>query len=87
MPVDVAFKPSVEKDLRSLPASIVRRVFDQVDILKVNPLPRRAVKLMGAEDLYRIRIGAYRLIYGIDRDAKAVPIHYVRHRGAADRRL
>ena len=76
----VVVKPSVEKDLRSLPRSIVARVFKQIEALKDEPVPRQSIKLAGAEHLYRIRIGDYRVIYGVDRDLKQVIVHYVRHR-------
>jgi mRNA interferase RelE/StbE len=76
----VVLKPSVEKDLRSLPRSIVARVFKQIEALKDEPVPRQSIKLAGAEHLYRIRIGDYRVIYGVDRDLKQVIVHYVRHR-------
>jgi len=53
----VVFKPSVEKDLRSLPKSVTARVFKQVEALKDEPFPRQSIKLAGAEQLCRIRRG------------------------------
>ena len=40
-------KPSLEKDLRSLPKSIIVRVMKQIDELANDPLPRKAIKLEG----------------------------------------
>ncbi|PYS21796.1 MAG: type II toxin-antitoxin system RelE/ParE family toxin [Acidobacteria bacterium] len=80
-------KPSVEKDLRSLPKSTIIRVMKQIDELANEPLPRKALKLEGGEDLYRVRVGDYRIVYGIDRIAKLVTIHYVRHRRDVYRKL
>jgi len=77
---NIIFKPSVEKDLRALSKSVISRVMKQIEALKDNPLPRRSIKLAGAERLYRIRIGDYRVVYGLDRETKQVVIHYVRHR-------
>ncbi len=76
----IILKPSVEKDLRPLPKSAVARVIDQIERLKNDPLPRQAIKLSGAERLYRIRVGDYRIIYEVDSKAKHVIVHYVRHR-------
>jgi mRNA interferase RelE/StbE len=76
----VVFKPSVEKDLRVLPPSVVERVFKKIEALKDEPFPRQSTKLAGAEHLYRIRIGDYRVIYSVDKDLKQVIVHYVRHR-------
>jgi len=76
----VIYKPSVEKDLRSLSQSTVTRVIKQVDSLRDNPISRSSVKLTGSKGLYRIRVGDYRVIYGVDQYAKQVTVHYVRHR-------
>jgi len=83
----VVLKPSLEKDLRSLPKSIIVRVMRQIDELANDPLPRKAIKLEGGNDLYRVRVGDYRVIYGVDQSAKLVTIHYVRHRRDVYRRL
>jgi mRNA interferase RelE/StbE len=83
----VVLKPSVEKDLRSLPRSIVARVFRQIETLKDEPFPRQSIQLAGAERLYRIRIGDYRVIYGVDNTLKQVLVHYVRHRREVYRHL
>ncbi|HYA03689.1 MAG TPA: type II toxin-antitoxin system RelE/ParE family toxin [Syntrophobacteria bacterium] len=76
----VALKPSVEKDLRSLPPSVVGRVLKQIEGLSDEPFPRQSRKLAGAEQLYRLRVGDYRVVYGVDKAAKEVIVHYVRHR-------
>jgi mRNA interferase RelE/StbE len=80
-------KPSLEKDLRSLPKSIIVRVMKQIEELATDPLPRKAIKLEGGEDLYRVRVGDYRIVYGLDRAARLLTIHYVRHRRDVYRRL
>ncbi|MGH2453771.1 MAG: type II toxin-antitoxin system RelE family toxin [bacterium] len=76
----IVLKPSVEKDLRSLPSSALRRVWDRLRALADAPHPQESVKLTGTERLYRIRVGNYRIIYGVDNNAKLVTVHYVRHR-------
>ncbi|MBM4444957.1 MAG: type II toxin-antitoxin system RelE/ParE family toxin [Chloroflexi bacterium] len=74
------YRPSVEKDLRSLPREAIARIVRQIDALQQDPLPRHSVKLAGSEGLYRIRVGNYRVVYGVDRHARQVTVHYVRHR-------
>ena len=80
-------KPSVEKDLRSLPKSVIKRVWAKIDALADDPTPGHSVKLAAAESLHRIRVGDYRVIYGVDHPSKQVIIHYVRHRKDAYRTL
>lgn len=80
-------KPSVEKDLRSLPQSVISRVFKQIETLQENPCPRGSRKLSAAEELYRVRVGDYRIVYGLDKDARQVIVYYVRHRRDVYRHL
>lgn len=77
---NLIFKPSVEKDFRRLPKPVVPRVMERMESLRDNPLPHQSLKLAGAEQLYRVRVGDYRVVYGVDHDAKQVIIHHVRHR-------
>ena len=46
----------------------------------MNMFPYNSVKLSGTDDLYRIRVGDYRVIYGVDHNLKLIVIHYIRHR-------
>jgi mRNA interferase RelE/StbE len=84
---EVFLKPSVEKDLRALPRSAIARIWGRFETLRHDPLPRQSVKLEGAQRLYRIRVGVYRIIYEVDKEAREVTIHYVRHRKDAYRAM
>jgi mRNA interferase RelE/StbE len=84
---NITFKPSVEKDLRPLPKSVVARVMERIEKLKDEPFPHQAVKLSGTERLYRIRVGDYRIVYEIDTEAKQITIQYIRHRREVYRAL
>ncbi len=77
------FKPSVEKDLRRLPKYVARRVLERIEVLRDDPFPRGAIKLAGAERIYRARVGRYRIVYEVDPKSKKVVIQYVRHRRTA----
>ena len=83
----VTFKASVDKDLGNLPKELVARVWKRFELLKHEPFPRQALKLEGSEALYRIRVGDYRIVYGVDLQAREVVIHHVRHRREAYRSL
>jgi mRNA interferase RelE/StbE len=73
-------KPSVEKDLRSLTKSAISRVIKALEHLADDPFPRQAIKLKGGKQLYRLRVGDYRVVYSINQKAKEIIVHYVRHR-------
>ena len=83
----VKAKPSVEKDLRSLPKSAITRVLNWLERLANDPFPRQALRLEGGELLYRLRVGDYRIIYSVDTTALEVTIHHVRHRREVYRTL
>jgi mRNA interferase RelE/StbE len=83
----VILKPSVEKDLRSLAPSVLKRVFMRIEALEGNPCPRGSLKLAGAELLYRIRVGDYRIVYAVDKDARQVVVYYARQRRDVYRQL
>jgi len=83
----VYLKPSVEKDLSRLPPMFVPRVLAAIEGLRTAPFPPGTVKLTGAERLYRLRIGSYRIIYEVDVHTRKVTVYYVRHRREAYRSL
>jgi mRNA interferase RelE/StbE len=79
----VLLKPSVEKDLRPIPAAQLRRIWARIGSLSANPIPRQSIKLSCGERPYRVRAGDHKAIYRIDRDRKFAVVHYVRHRAHA----
>jgi mRNA interferase RelE/StbE len=64
----VEFKPSAAKALARLPGKDRKRIATVVDALREDPRPEGCRKLEGSDDLYRIRAGAYRVVYAV-RDA------------------
>jgi mRNA interferase RelE/StbE len=71
------------KDLQRLPQSVRVRIGNRIDALANEPRPRGTVKLAG--DLYRIRVGTYRILYQVDDNASVVTIARIRHRREAYR--
>ena len=61
----VFFKPSADRQLRKLPSDVQRRIVGEVATLAFNPRPPGVVKLTGDDNLWRIRIGNYRMVYEI----------------------
>ena len=84
-PYELVLKPSVERDLRQLPSAVVARTLSRIGALSTNPLPRGAMKLSGAERLYRLRLSDYRVVYEVDAGMRRVVVYYVRHRSTVYR--
>lgn len=60
------------KFIRSLSdAVLMRRIRSAIDLLAENPRHAGAVKLPGEDNLYRVRVGDYRIIYRIQ-DAQLI---------------
>lgn len=74
------FKKSVAKDLRSIPKRDVTRILKCFDSLSDDPRAPGCEKLSGRER-YRMRQGAYRIIYEINDDKLIVIV--VKHRRLA----
>jgi mRNA interferase RelE/StbE len=71
---------SARKELEVLPEQIAERVLKRIESLTVTPRPDRCRKLVGSENLWRIRISDYRVIYAIDDSKSLIDIIAVRHR-------
>jgi mRNA interferase RelE/StbE len=61
----IQFAPSARRQLGELPRPVQQRITSSIDQLAVSPRPRGSIKLEGEDDLYRIRVGKYRIIYAI----------------------
>ena len=81
----VTFARSARKELEKLPSIVVPRVIAHIEGLIRVPRPPGAIKLQGNKSLWRIRVGDYRVIYGIDDSARIIDISAVRHRRDAYR--
>lgn len=75
----------MRKELQNLDPQISRRVLKQIETLVVNPRPVGVAKLEGASDLWRVRVGQWRIVYRISDRDRLVDVIAVRHRGDAYR--
>ena len=84
---EIIFERQVEKVYRRLPADLLERLDRAILALVDDPRPRKCKKLTGYEDLYRIRVGDWRVTYAIEDDRLVVLIVEVAPRGGAYRDL
>ncbi len=75
----VFFKKSVEKDLKRIPQKYLLKILEKTGSLKSNPRPEGSEKLTGLYR-YRIRQGAYRIVYSIQDKELTVWVVKVGHR-------
>lgn len=84
-PYRLFIKASAAKEIERLPTKKLRRaIVARIRALAEDPRPPGCVKLSGA-DKYRIRRGAYRILYRIEDDRLVVVVVRVAHRKLAYR--
>jgi mRNA interferase RelE/StbE len=71
---------SAEKEIADLQPDLRQRIIDHIRALAVIPRPAGCKKLSGVDRAWRIRIGAYRVVYEINDAAQSVEIRAVAHR-------
>lgn len=76
---------SARKEIDAIPARTAVRIVEAVGQLSENPRPAGCKKLKGHDDLWRIRIGGYRVIYFIGDAIRLVRIEKVSDRKDAYR--
>jgi len=82
----IAVLPRAEKEIAALDRAVLVRVDARINALAVNPRPPDCRKMAGAADLWRIRVGDWRVIYGIRDRELVVLVVKVGHRGDVYRR-
>ena len=76
----IDIKPSARRELDNLSDSLIARLVPKIEGLAANPRPSGCRKLRGYKDLWRIRVGDYRVVYIIDDDRKMVSVTRIAHR-------
>ena len=79
---EVKFTTRAVKDLRKLPRQIQDQITSSLELLRINPFAEilQFKKLKTAKNLYRIRIGNYRIVYEIHGNMLLIVVVRVGHR-------
>ena len=83
---ELKFKAPVAKDLRNIPKEHVQKILLQIDRLATDPRAEGSKKLSGY-DLYRRRVGKYRIVYEMRDHQLIIVVIKVGHRSKIYRRL
>lgn len=78
----IVFKQSVARDFRKILPRDVKRLLRRIEKLAVHPRGQGSMKLTGGE-YYRVRLGAYRIVYEVRDDCLVVVVIKVAHRSKA----
>ncbi len=77
---EVHILPRVYKTWKRLPKPFLRRLIERIQALASDPRPPGSKKLRGHKDVYRLRVGDYRILYRIDDERRRVIILNIGHR-------
>jgi mRNA interferase RelE/StbE len=77
---EIVFAAQADRQFRKLERPVQQRLSGAIDGLRGNQRPPGSKRLTGAEDLWRIRVGAYRIVYTIVDDQLVVLVVKLGHR-------
>ena len=59
----IEFTPRAEREFKALDGSVRGRIKQRIDSLAEKPYPAGIKKIEGEDELYRLRVGDYRILY------------------------
>ncbi len=78
MPHSVFLSAAATRQRRSFPEDIRARLDEAIGALADSPNPVGSLKMSGSGNLYRLRVGDYRVIYAVN--AEEVVVQAIGHR-------
>jgi len=76
----IEFALAAVRQFSKLPRDAQRRIAPHVDALAEQPRPESAKRLVANEELWRIRVGSYRVVYAVEDDHLLVLVVNLGHR-------
>lgn len=77
---EVIFSDRAEKELSQLDLGVRRRIIKAIEQLAENPLKKANVKKLAGSELYRLRVGDYRIVFDSHGKTKRIRIILLGHR-------
>jgi mRNA-degrading endonuclease RelE of RelBE toxin-antitoxin system len=79
--MNITWKPKARKQLRKLPADRQQQIYNAICALEEMPdVSADVKKKKGTKDIYRLRVGRYRVIFGFYESIQIVEIQEVKKR-------
>ncbi len=80
MTYEVEITPAAKRQIKKLTKSIQQLIVERLEELVDNPRPPGVIKMEAEENLYRVRVGDYRIIYEIQDSVLLIVVVKVGHR-------
>jgi mRNA interferase RelE/StbE len=62
----IEISPAAARQLKKIDRRVLLQIAEKIDLPAAEPRPRGCEKLSGYDNLYRVRIGDYRIVYGVE---------------------
>ena len=76
----IEFALAAVRQFSKLPRDAQRRIAPYIDALAGQPRPEGAKRLVATEELWRIRVGSYRVVYAVEGARLLVLVVKIGHR-------
>lgn len=77
----VVFTPKAREDLSGLDKAIAQRILDKIKWFSQNADIMRHKALTGRfADMFRFRVGDWRILYTVDHPSQELTVRFIRHR-------
>jgi mRNA interferase RelE/StbE len=76
----IEFAPSAKRQLQKLPREVQLKLNQRIGSLSLDPRPIGSRKLKGSDELWRIRVSDYRVVYEVREKILVVLVVRVAHR-------
>lgn len=87
MPHEIKVSPAAARQLKKIDGRALSQIAAKIDSLAVEPRPHGCEKLSGYDDLYRVRVGDYRIVYGVEDRLVLIVVLKVGNRAEVYRRI
>ncbi|MBE2219641.1 MAG: type II toxin-antitoxin system RelE/ParE family toxin [Ignavibacteria bacterium] len=77
---EILFARTARKELEDIEVRFAVQILKKIEGLSLNPRPTGSKKLKGEKNLWRLRVGNYRVIYSISDSDKLIDVSVIRHR-------
>ena len=62
----IEVSPAAARQLKKIDRRVLPQIAEKIDLLADEPRPHGCEKLSGYDNLYRVRVGDYRIVYGVE---------------------
>jgi mRNA interferase RelE/StbE len=76
----IKWKKSAQKELKKIDKVQIPKIIVAIEKLSLEPYPINHKKILGSNDIFRIKINNYRVVYSINNGELIIEVIRIRHR-------